>query len=413
MSTNFPTALDALTNPLSTDGLAGHASQHANENDAIEALQAKVGVDGSAVATSLDYKVTALETSRELTANKGVAGGYAGLDGSGKVPAAQLPSYVDDVVEYANLAAFPVTGETAKIYVALDTEKIYRWSGSAYVEISPSPGSTDSVTEGATNLYFTYQRVRDTVLTGLSLATSTAIAATDSVLVALGKLQAQITAHQNAKDASGGYAGLTLFKLNLRNAANTFTSFLTNAATAARTWTMPDKDGTVAMLDSNAFTGPNSFAGLVDISGAAAGQIKFPATANPSSDANTLDDYEEGSFTPTVSFGFNSVGVAYTSQVGRYTKIGDTVFCVGNVQISSKGSSVGVLRVDGLPFASGYLSAASVRANGFTGISGHLNAYVNGSSLVFGFLGTGTAADITDAQTQNSMSVFFGFFYKT
>jgi hypothetical protein len=49
------------------------------------------------------------------------------------------------------------------------------------------------------------------------------------------------------KDASGGYAGLTLFKLNLRNAANTFTSFLTNAATAARTWTMPDKDGTVAM----------------------------------------------------------------------------------------------------------------------------------------------------------------------
>lgn len=50
------------------------------------------------------------------------------------------------------------------------------------------------------------------------------------------------------KDASGGYAGLTLFKLNLRNAANTFTSFLTNAATAARTWIMPDKDGTVAMV---------------------------------------------------------------------------------------------------------------------------------------------------------------------
>jgi len=51
------------------------------------------------------------------------------------------------------------------------------------------------------------------------------------------------------KDASGGYAGLTLFKLNLRNAANTFTSFLTNAATAVRTWTMPDKDGTVAMTN--------------------------------------------------------------------------------------------------------------------------------------------------------------------
>lgn len=51
------------------------------------------------------------------------------------------------------------------------------------------------------------------------------------------------------KDASGGYAGLTLFKLNLRNAANTITSWFATAATAARTWTMPDKDGTVAMTN--------------------------------------------------------------------------------------------------------------------------------------------------------------------
>lgn len=49
------------------------------------------------------------------------------------------------------------------------------------------------------------------------------------------------------KDATGGYAGLTLFKLNLRNAANTVTSWFTTGATAARTWTMPDKSGTVAM----------------------------------------------------------------------------------------------------------------------------------------------------------------------
>ncbi len=51
----------------------------------------------------------------------------------------------------------------------------------------------------------------------------------------------------NAKDASGGYAGLTLFKLNLKNALGTVTNFFTTAATVARTWTMPDKDGTVAM----------------------------------------------------------------------------------------------------------------------------------------------------------------------
>lgn len=54
----------------------------------------------------------------------------------GLVPASQLPSYVDDVLEFANLASFPVTGETGKIYVALDTNKTYRWSGSIYVEVS-------------------------------------------------------------------------------------------------------------------------------------------------------------------------------------------------------------------------------------------------------------------------------------
>lgn len=60
----------------------------------------------------------------------------------------------------------------------------------------------------------------------------------------------------SGKDATGGYAGLTLFKINFKNAANTFTNFLTNATTAARTWTFPDKDGTVAMTSD--ITGTNS-----------------------------------------------------------------------------------------------------------------------------------------------------------
>lgn len=56
----------------------------------------------------------------------------------GTVPASQLPSYVDDVLEYANLAVFPVTGESGKIYVAINTNITYRWTGTAYVEISAS-----------------------------------------------------------------------------------------------------------------------------------------------------------------------------------------------------------------------------------------------------------------------------------
>lgn len=69
---------------------------------------------------------------------RGANGGVASLDTSGKVPESQLPSYVDDVLEYNNKAAFPATGESGKIYVAKDTNLTYRWSGSAYVEISPS-----------------------------------------------------------------------------------------------------------------------------------------------------------------------------------------------------------------------------------------------------------------------------------
>lgn len=70
MATGFPTSLDALTNPLSTDVLTSpsHADQHADANDAIEALQVKVGVTGSAVSTSLDYKVNKPLNSEVLAA---------------------------------------------------------------------------------------------------------------------------------------------------------------------------------------------------------------------------------------------------------------------------------------------------------------------------------------------------------
>ena len=64
--------------------------------------------------------------------------GIAQLDAQGKVPASQLPSYVDDVLEYSAKSAFPTSGEPGKIYVSTDDNKTYRWSGSAYVEISAS-----------------------------------------------------------------------------------------------------------------------------------------------------------------------------------------------------------------------------------------------------------------------------------
>ena len=110
---------------------------------------------------------TALGFTPENVANKGAANGYAPLGSDSKIASTYLPSYVDDVLEYANFAALPSIGETGKIYVlaapytaAGVTSSQFRWSGSAYAAIIASPGSTDAVTEGSTNLYFTNARAQ-------------------------------------------------------------------------------------------------------------------------------------------------------------------------------------------------------------------------------------------------------------
>jgi hypothetical protein len=129
-------------------------------NDAGNTITASViqsGIDHGSISGLSDddhpqyYNELRGDARYQRLSEKGQPDGYASLDNNGKVPASQLPSYVDDVLEYANLAAFPGTGETGKIYVALDTNKTYRWSGSIYIEISPSEvtsvfGRTGAVT---------------------------------------------------------------------------------------------------------------------------------------------------------------------------------------------------------------------------------------------------------------------------
>lgn len=80
---------------------------------------------------------------------------------NGLIPATILPSYVDDIVEFSAITALPALGEAGKIYITLDNNKTYRWSGSAYIELTGSPGTTDAVPEGAVNRYFTEARAAD------------------------------------------------------------------------------------------------------------------------------------------------------------------------------------------------------------------------------------------------------------
>ncbi|TPJ83830.1 hypothetical protein FJ422_16285 [Mesorhizobium sp. B2-6-3] len=90
-----------------------------------------------------------------------------------------------------------------------------------------------------------------------------------------------------------------------------------------------------------------TLSGLLTLTG---GQIKFPATPVPSADANTLDDYEEGSYTPTPSFGGGSAGMVAPVRSGRYIKVGALAIVWGYITLSAKGSSTGVAGVTGMPF---------------------------------------------------------------
>ena len=144
------------------------------------------------------------------TSAKGTASGVAELDANGKVPSSQLPSYVDDVLEYDAKASFPVTGETGKIYVDKNTNKTYRWSGSAYVEISESLalGETSSTAYRGDRGKTAYDHSQTSGnphgttgagvnLTGYSKGSSTsALAATDTVNAAFAKHENRIDANQ-------------------------------------------------------------------------------------------------------------------------------------------------------------------------------------------------------------------------
>ena len=110
--------------------------------------------------------------------------------------------------------------------------------------------------------------------------------------------------------------------------------------------------------------------GQVVISGASAGQVVFPATQNPSTNANTLDDYKEGDWTPTIGGSGGQSGQVYSVQVGKYVKVGKLVTCQARVTLSTLGTITGNVQIQGLPFTaentSGLVSIAVINWTAMT-----------------------------------------------
>lgn len=144
---------------------------------------------------------------------RGVANGVATLGPNALIPPEQLPSYVDDVLEFATYADLPVPGETGKIYIVktagndgtdpFPANQQFRWSGTAYIKLVASPGTTDNVVEGAINLYFTAARAINSVLTDFVAATTDfVVSSTDTVKGALQKIQGRLNLLGTASNAN-------------------------------------------------------------------------------------------------------------------------------------------------------------------------------------------------------------------
>ena len=216
----------------------------ANSTAVLQALGEKadksyVDTQDSLLQDQIDLKADAIAVSQSLATKADLIGGL--------IPASQLPSFVDDVLNFPNLVSFPSLGEDGKIYIAQDVNKTYRWSGTQYVEVggggvalgetsstayrgdrgkiaydhslsqgNPHNTTTSEITEGS-KLFFTAERVRQTTLDGFIAATATPITAADNVLQALGKAQGQINKAWSANWVNVETIGTLYSAIDLHN----------------------------------------------------------------------------------------------------------------------------------------------------------------------------------------------------
>jgi len=249
----------------------------------------------------------------------GVASGVATLDSSGKVPSSQLPSYVDDVLEYDAKSSFPTTGETGKIYVDKTTNLTYRWSGTAYVEISPSLalGETSSTAyagdkgkQNATDIatlktsVATAQSTADTAKTNAATAQSTADTAKTNAATAQSTADAaKSAAETNAAAIEDIVDGTTTVK---KATSATSATSATKLATARKISITGDATGSTT-FDGSA---DKSISVTLANSGVTAGTysaVTVDAKGRATAGAQVVEVGSEGQTTPSSSLAVGGI----------------------------------------------------------------------------------------------------------
>lgn len=329
-----------ITLPLASTSVSGTVQLNntltsTDTDHALTAAQGKVLNDTKLAKTENAVSASKLQTSRTISltgdvtgsvsfdgsadasiativTGLGVANGIATLDASGQVPSTQLPSYVDDVLEYLNVAAFPTTGETGKIYVETTGNTTYRWGGTGYVKITS--GEVSSVAGKVGVVTLTKSDV------GLSNVDNTSD--TSKIVASASKLTTARTLSWTG-DATGS--------LSFNGTADVAAALsLANSGVAAGTYKSVTVDAKGRVTDGN-----NGVTGLVT-STAATGTTNV-ATTNTSTFLNITE--KVGSATPTVGSssqitGAGTVTVA-SDATGKITITGSQAI-TGNAATATK-----------------------------------------------------------------------------
>jgi hypothetical protein len=191
-------------------------------------------------------------------------------------------------------------------------------------------------------------------------------------------------------------------KISIAGAATgTATFTIESPATSTnRTLTLPDNTGTIVTQNSTP-----AFASTIGVGGAtpstSGAGITFPADVSASSNANTLDDYEEGTWTPTISGSTTNPTLTYSTRVGYYTKVGRAVTVTCVIQPSSVSvAGTGNLQFTGLPFTSANLS--DLAATGVSSSNGDFSWGTNKTGIVFRIAGNSTTILVNAMQNSTA-----------
>jgi hypothetical protein len=328
----------------------------------------------------------------------GAANGVATLGGDGKVPSIQLPSYVDDVVEVANFAALPVTGETGKIYITLDNNKVYRWTGSTYVEIAANNAVWGAITGTLSN--------QTDLQNALNLkANDNAVVHLAGTETITGSKTFSATTIQDAgivlKDGvypspSTGYVGFASNGVGItivRRSGGTSYNNNFQFPLASNDYNFPDATGTIALLEgTQTFSGAKTFTQnlALDGNGSNAGTLLLKS--------NTV---------MPVAIGYASIN-NNANIINLITYVSQTK----NAALDLSGLSDNITRTFTFPNASGTIALTSNLSSyvPYTGATGSVNLgeFDLTSRYIFSN-GSGTAAGLISMKIGNTITATSGY----